>query len=268
MRERAPWHPPEEPKPEHITDISNEDTAIAGGSAADRQVRPGVVKRRGGSTQEQKDRAEQARKAAMHIEAKSEYAEGGGGELEMLLFSTPRTSDPDYRKQIEAVTHLVPDRERPGKFDPIPRGEFEDVLPVVMRFQNWDPREPGTDFLSDLRLEIADALGLSDEQMKRLGAYSALHTPLDRWLSTDAFLVYNEEGGGQIVVTMDASLRDANDPTKQNRLHHADVYLGAAPKLRDEHGKKLTKNLDAFDEYVVEKAKEVARLIRQRSRKM
>ena len=68
---------------------------------------------------------------------------------------------------------------------------FNHSLDIAKRFQDDDPTNPQKEFARDLRLEVADLLGIiDDEDMQRIRFYSSTNTPLDWYHGTDCFVEY------------------------------------------------------------------------------
>lgn len=99
-----------------------------------------------------------------------------GAEFEWDLFGSVDTKNPKYQAELKKAT-------KPTGFV-----FYRDALSLAKKFQPGDPKNPERGFARDLRIEILDELGLTDEKnMDRLEFYTAVGSPLDQWHGIDAF---------------------------------------------------------------------------------
>lgn len=103
----------------------------------------------------------------------------------------------------------------------IARGQ---AIELIRKHTKEDPTNPTKPFANEIRLAVAEELGLEDdEDLDRLRFYSAVGTPLDVFHGVDGWIEFHMEGGASRIVTMDVTL----DPGKTE--HKADVIVHAVP---------------------------------------
>jgi len=172
-----------------------------------------------------------------------------GGFSERGLFGAIDTRNPKY---IEAVKKT---RKNPGD----PFVDFSSSMRLVKEFQpGGGAKNPEKDFLNNLRIEVADRLGLqSEEELDEVGAYTAIGWPekttLDVFHGVDAFLTYQESGKDEIFVTLDGT----DNPEKMSRGAKADVLV-FGPDLPDP-SEDEERYLKAVGKYADKVVKEILR---------
>ena len=128
---------------------------------------------------------------------------------------------------------------------------FKEALDLVKKFQPidnetkklQDPTHPKKAFPNDLRIAIADALGLATtEELNRLKYYTAVGSPLDLFHGVDAFIELEGKTPEEQsrIVTFDVTLRTE---AAAKRGANADVIIR---ELNAEDKKQYFKNLDAI----------------------
>jgi len=104
---------------------------------------------------------------------------------------------------------------------------FNRAMDVIREYYPFDPTNPPKEFANDLRLEIIDKLGLTDEQADDLKFYSAIGTPLDTFHGVDAWLEFPDPNTSRpIFVTLDVTKQVG----KLEEGHKADVIVGDVPE--------------------------------------
>jgi hypothetical protein len=145
--------------------------------------------------------------------------------------------------------------------DKIPRSNYrtyeKSVYDLFKKNYMDDPLSPpGGTHLKDLRIAVAEALGLDEAEEKNLKAYSAVGTVIDFKFGTDGFMEYtNLKTGKTDRVTIDVTL----NTRKADEVEHikADVLVGELPDaVQDE---------DAFLEAIDKKGGEIAALLMKRT---
>lgn len=146
-----------------------------------------------------------------------------------------------------------------GKFEDMPKPDispeneksvylsFNHSLDVAKKFQDDDPLNPQKELARDLRLEVADLLGLAeDEDMERIQFYSSTDTPLDWYHGTDCFMEYVDRSGETHLFRFDLTenpqktdeafnkkgamiVSDLPDPQEE-----ADAYLGKIHSIAEQ----------------------------------
>ena len=169
-----------------------------------------------------------------------------GTEFEWDIFGAVDAKNPEYQKELEKVT-------KPNGFV-----FFRDALKLVKKFQPGDPKNPERGFARDLRIEIIDQLGLTEEKdMDKVKFYTAIGSPLDKWHSIDGFFEIEETNGQIIRITLDATTIDKEEKIKRGQEIKADIVVGEKwLNLADEE--KLPEKIKEFAKEIVNifKAKE------------
>lgn len=171
-----------------------------------------------------------------------------GKMYEINLFGEMGRDDAEYNAALERV-------KKPSRSPQFPYYvEYSDAMALVRNFQPIDktdperkrfsPSNPKTPFTKDLRLEIVEFLGFSDEEAEGVKIFTAVGTPLDAFHGVDA--VVEIEG---IPVTLDATLRTED----QKGVGKVDVVdYGEIPNADDSEEEQ------AYFARVAEIAKKVA----------
>ena len=152
------------------------------------------------------------------------YGAPEGGFSERGLFGSIDTRNSRY---IEASKKS---RKNPDN----PFIDFASSMRLVKEFQpGGGAKNPEKDFLNNLRIEVADRLGLqTDEELDEVGAYTAIGWPektsLDVLHGVDAFITYKASGKDEIFVTLDGT----DNSEKITRNVKADIVV-FGPDLPD-----------------------------------
>lgn len=163
-----------------------------------------------------------------------------GTEFEWDIFGAVDTKNPEYQKELKKVV-------KPNGFV-----FFRDALKLVKKFQPGDPRNPERAFARDLRIEIIDQLGLTEEKdMDRIKFYTAIGTPLDKWHSIDGFFEIDmrfahrghtrterghtqkyieipereQRNGAPIIITLEASTITQEQKRERGQEIKADIFI-------------------------------------------
>ncbi len=136
--------------------------------------------------------------------------------------------------------------------DALPYLKFQDALTVVREFQPWDPTNPQKELARELRLAVADALGVPENQLDRVRFYTAVGSLLDRIHGVDAIIEVTDDRGETSAVTLDLSLRA--EKSQSDYRAKADVVIGNLPDPQEEE--------DAYLEAVDTSARALADNIR------
>jgi hypothetical protein len=94
---------------------------------------------------------------------------------------------------------------------------FRDAVEAVKMAQPWeDPANPETDFLRELRLAIADKLGIGDDEsaLGRLRIFTAIGSSLDVLHRVDGFVEYEKEPGNLPLRAYFDLTQDSKNPKK------------------------------------------------------
>src|SRR3989338_1180984 len=95
---------------------------------------------------------------------------------EVFSFGKIKTENPQYIRESEKCGGLDAYRK------------WGCAIELVKKYQPFDPTNPQKPFLKDLKLEMAEVLGLeSDEDMDRIKIYTAVNSILDIDFGIDAF---------------------------------------------------------------------------------
>lgn len=180
----------------------------------------------------------------MRFESPSTYS---GREFEYDLFGQVDIRDPKFLAELAKVT-----TDKKTGYVP-----FKQAVELAKKFQPGDPTNPKKDFLRELRIELIDKLGLESEKAADgLKVYTAVKTPLDAYHGADAFVTFSK-GGKEIVITLDASLRQ--DKITGLDKSKADVLIGELPMPEEDE--------DAYLEAIGDIADKVARQIELKERR-
>lgn len=153
-----------------------------------------------------------------------------GTEFEWDLFGSVDKNNPQYQAELKKVT-------KPNGFV-----FYRDALSLAKKFQSGDPRNPERGFARDLRIEILDELGLTDEKdMDRLEFYTAVGSPFDQWHGIDAFFEFRQKLGSPLRATVDATvvtelekIARGQDPKADILISEKELHLDDETKLENE----------------------------------
>lgn len=136
---------------------------------------------------------------------------------------------------------------------------YKDALALIKRNYTLDPHHPTKPFATDLRVAVADGLGLStNDELNRLKFYSSVNTVFDLLHGVDGFLIYEHPEKGEIVVTLDvtknpnklrakADLLIANpivDPEEDEKRYLTAIEMHAQEVVKKIQEKLATQKLD------------------------
>ncbi len=162
-----------------------------------------------------------------------------GREHELDLFGKFKET-PEYRAALKRII------DRKGYVN------FNESLDLVKRFSPEDPHHPDKEFLRDLRLEVADRIGMDDDA---IDALTSVGTPFDLAHGTDAFILIRLPGGGDVLVTLDGTKNDEKlSGVKESK---ADLIIGEVPSPES----------DAYLDFVESYAKKVAKIFKEREKR-
>lgn len=132
-------------------------------------------------------------------------------------------------------------RDRRGRYR-----DDEDIYRLVKEMYRGDPAEPESAIAKDLRIAVADALGLSGDEEENLSFYTAVGTPIDHRMGVDGFFEYKDpKTGHRARATVDVTLRKSK--VSGEDAAKADVVIGELPDAVDPD--EADDYLDAIDEY-------------------
>ena len=134
----------------------------------------------------------------------------------------------------------------------LPYLKFQDALTVVREFQPGDPTNPKKELARELRLAVADALGVPEDQLDRVRFYTAVGSLLDTIHGVDGVVEVADERGGVSIATLDLSLR--REKSESNYRAKADIVISDLPDPKEEE--------DAYLAAVDASAKALADVIR------
>lgn len=162
-----------------------------------------------------------------------------GTEFEWDIFGTANTKNQEYQKEIKKVA-----KSNGFVF-------FRDAMKLTKEYQPGDPRNPGRPFARDLRIEVIDQLGLTEEKdMDRIKFYTAIGTPLDRWHGIDGFFEIEQEQGPPILITLDATTITAEEKIRRGQEIKADIVVSEKEvNISDEE--KLPEKISGIAEEVI-----------------
>lgn len=131
---------------------------------------------------------------------------------------------------------------------------YRQAVELAKRFQpGGDSKNPRKGFLRDLRLAVAERLNLTtDEELERIGAYTAVGTPLDIFHGVDGFISATERGNQEKIVTMDVTLRKG----KIDEGGKADIIIGEITSPDEDEDAYLAQ-VDSIADEIVSKLKKM-----------
>lgn len=135
------------------------------------------------------------------------------------------------------------------------------AIELIRKHTQEDPTNPMKPFARELRLAVAEELGLeSDADLDNLRFYSAVGTPLDVFHGVDGWIEFRPEGGTPRIVTIDVTL----DPAKLE--HKADVIVHEVPDPSENEKRFLKFVYEEYAPKVAEKLRPmVASMMRRRA---
>lgn len=175
-----------------------------------------------------------------------------GSEYERDLFDSMPISNPDFMAE---MAKLKAETESRGGKPSLSR-----LQELTEKFQPADPTNPNKDFARELRLAVAEKLGLkTDEEMNQLGFFTAVKGPMDYQFGFDGYLAFSyvdKQGWTRrCMVSLDATRNPQKDEPPR-----ADILVaGDVPDPSDDDFKE-DNYLKKIDEY----AAQVARLFQEK----
>lgn len=133
-----------------------------------------------------------------------------GRDFEKDLVGAIDTKNPAYAARLKQLQALAVNRGwQPNQADALP---FEDAMKLTKEFQPWpDSEDPQKAFAKDLRLAVADALKLNNEQdLSRLKFYTAVDGSLDAH-HIDFFVILASTAGREEYVAFDITKNPEKD---------------------------------------------------------
>ena len=102
---------------------------------------------------------------------------------------------------------------------------FFEAVALVESFPAEDPTQPSKPILRDLRLQVAEKLGMEDEDLDRIKAYTSVDSPLDILFGGDMFLRIDgrDPDRASVYITFDYTTNPDKKTTK------ADVLIKELP---------------------------------------
>lgn len=158
---------------------------------------------------------------AFRFENKGSYS---GLEYEFDLVGRINIEDPNYWKELERLQKAAVDQYKgwhPAKKDSLP---FNEAVEFTKKFQPWDPTNPDKDFARELRLAIAEQLGLkTDDDFERLKFYTSAGGPLDMHY-IDGFVTFQPLGENrEFAVTFDVTKNPEKEFPRADLLIEGDI---------------------------------------------
>ncbi len=84
--------------------------------------------------------------------------------------------------------------------------QIDCCIKLVKKFQPFDPANPKKLFLKDLLNEFAQKAGFSGENKKKIRAFTAVDSIIDKKMGTDAFFEIKENDGTNSILRLDGSI--------------------------------------------------------------
>lgn len=172
-----------------------------------------------------------------------------GKEYEFDLVGEIKIDDPAYKQELAKLQEAVRARGyQPKRSDSLP---FREAVELTKKFQPGDPTNPQKDFAREIRLALAEKLGLeNDQEMNRLKFYTSVGSPLDAH-GIDGFFTFSYiDAQGypkECVVSFDVT----RNPDKDETLR-ADLLIGGDIPDPSDQGFNEKEYLKKIDEYAAE----------------
>ncbi|MDD2753396.1 MAG: hypothetical protein PHT44_02215 [Candidatus Portnoybacteria bacterium] len=147
-----------------------------------------------------------------------------GKEYEFDLLGKLDTQNPNYQKELARLQTLAVEHGyHPRQKNSLP---FREAVALTKKFQPGDPTNPDKEFAKELRLALAEKLGLeSDKQLDSLKFFISAGGPLDAH-GVDGFvtLAVPVKNGGEreFMVSFDVT----RNPDKEEAQKAADLLIG------------------------------------------
>ncbi len=144
-----------------------------------------------------------------------------GREYESDLAGEINRQHPDYEKGLkQAQWAAMKTGWRPTCPDALP---FREAVEFSKKFQSGDPTNPKQDFARELRLALAEKLGLEEETaMERLKFFTAVGGPLDLHHVDFFFSWQPQPDSPECLVTFDIT----KNPNKEEAIGKTDILIG------------------------------------------
>jgi len=169
-----------------------------------------------------------------------------GPEYEFDLADEIKKDDPAYQKELTMSQEKAKARGyQPKQANSLP---FREAVEITKKFQPGDPTNPKKDFAREIRLALAEKLGLeSDEEMNRLKFYTSVGGPLDLH-GIDGFFTFSyvDKEGRQ--KECGVSFDITRNPNKDEAVK-ADFLIGGDIPDPSDDGFKEADYLKKIDEY-------------------
>lgn len=114
----------------------------------------------------------------------------------------------------------------------LPYLSYRDALTVVREFQPGDPTNPKKELARELRLAVADVLGIPEDALDRVRFYTAVGSLLDKIHGVDGVIEVADANGNVTTATLDLSLRGEKQASDYRAK--ADVVIGDLPDPKEE----------------------------------
>lgn len=186
-----------------------------------------------------------------------------GKEYECDLLGTIDTADPAFQAELKKMQEAAIRRGyRPGRPDSLP---LKEAVALSKEFQPGDPTNPDKAFAKELRLALAEKLGLeSDEQLDKLKIFTSLRGPLDAH-GIDGFITFlcpaGESGEEEIMVSFDVT----KNPDKDEPIKAADMLIGGDIPDPSDEGYKEKDYLEIISKYAEEAAEVIQEKLRRQA---
>lgn len=182
-----------------------------------------------------------------------------GKEYEFDLLGKIDTENPLFQAELEKLQKAAISRGyHPKQADSLP---FREAVELSKKFQPADPTNPQKDFAREMRLALAEKLGLeSDQDMDRLKFYTSVGGPLDAH-GIDGFISFvcpmGENREREVMVSFDIT----KNPDKEEAIKAADLLIGGdIPDTSDEDYKE-GEYLKVIDGY----ARQISQIIQEKT---
>lgn len=169
-----------------------------------------------------------------------------GPEYEFDLADGIKKDDPVYQKELAMSQEKVKARGyQPKQANSLP---FREAVEITKKFQPGDPTNPKKDFAREIRLALAERLGLeSDEDMNRLKFYTSVGGPLDLH-GIDGFFTFSYVDGEGHQKECGVSFDITRNPNKDEAMKADFLIGGDIPDPSDDDFKEED-YLKKIDEY-------------------
>lgn len=176
-----------------------------------------------------------------------------GREYERDLAGEINRQHPDYEKELKQTQWATMKTGwRPTCPEALP---FKEAAEFTEKFQSGDPTNPRQDFARELRLALAEKLGLEEEtETDKLKFFTAIGGPLDMHHVDFFFSWQPETNGPKHRATFDIT----KNPDKEETLGKTDILIGGdIPDPSDDNfnEKEYLKTIDFYAQLAAETLK-------------